>query len=147
MALAGGSWVGAAAAELSGRAAATRAFVGTHGRGQAMVDGANSRVVRHPFVPTSEGGGDATRAVGDARGRKFCCCGGRCAKQLLSDRSYFDGTEGADGGRATRRDKEDKVPMRLPVAVALHSPPRQGRGDRLKSSYVEEEVFTFVIHN
>ena len=46
MALAGGSWVGAAAAELSGRAAATRAFVGTRGRDWAMADGANSRVLK-----------------------------------------------------------------------------------------------------
>ena len=53
MALAGGSWVGAAAAELSGRA-------GTRGRDWAMADGANSRVLKYPLVPTPQGGDDAT---------------------------------------------------------------------------------------
>ena len=45
------------------------------------------------------------------------------------------------GGHATHRDKEDEVPMRLPVAVALHSLPRQGKGERFNSSYVEEPLF------
>jgi len=76
MALADGSWVDAAAAELSGCAATTRAFVGTRGRDWAVADGANSRVLKYPFVPTSEGEDDATRAIDDACGRKFCCSGG-----------------------------------------------------------------------